>query len=71
MGEPRAITYKEVRKASESDGEAADKWREIGEITGAGHLRPTEEAAIDITDFADAAKLDKFLAKKSKKEGNQ
>lgn len=56
MGEPRAITYKEVRSASEDDKGATETWRKIGEITGAGHvpLNADGNATISLTDVSDS-----------------
>lgn len=55
MGEPLAITYKEVRKHHE-DAEAGELWQRIGEITGAGHVPPSDHAAIDLTDASDSVR---------------
>lgn len=62
MGEPRAITYKEVQKA----GGNADTWRQICEITGAGHVPVNDDgnAAIDITGLSPSKieRIEKLLA---------
>ena len=62
MGEPKAITYKEVVKGREP-GEAGELWRKIGDITGAGHVPGSDEAAIDLTDVSDSKRdrIDKLL----------
>jgi hypothetical protein len=66
MGEPRAITYKEVRKAHGTDAGAVDVWHRIGDMTGAGHvgLDPDGNASIDLTDSSDSVRerVDRMLA---------
>jgi hypothetical protein len=65
MGEPRAITYKEVKKAAGNDQAGGlELWHKIGEITGAGHLPGQDEATIDLTGVSDAKRerIDKLLA---------
>ena len=69
MGEPRAITYKEVKKvAGEGLHAAAELWHKVGDIVGAGHvgLDPDENASIDLTEVSDAKRtqIDNLLAKK-------
>jgi hypothetical protein len=62
MGEPRAITFKEVEKA----GGNIDTWHKIGDITGAGHVPVNTygEASIDLTEASDSVRgrVDKLLA---------
>lgn len=55
MGEPKAITYKEVAKSAASPAEA---WAEIGRVTGAGTipLDADGNASIDLTDASDAVR---------------
>ena len=65
MGEPRAITYKEVKKATGDVG-SAEMWRKIGDIADAGHA-PTGidgDGSIDLTDVSDSKRdrIDKLLA---------
>lgn len=64
MGEPRAITYKEVRKAADTDAGASETWAKIGEITGAGHVPASEDATIDLTDVSDGKRerIDKLVS---------
>jgi hypothetical protein len=63
MGEPKAITYKEVEKA----GGNIETWHKIGEITGAGHVPVNTygEASIDLTEVSDAKRgqIDRLIAK--------
>lgn len=70
MGEPKAITYKEVKKANETN--ALENWRKIGDITGAGHvaLDADEDASIDITGLAEGklAQINKLLGKEESAE---
>jgi hypothetical protein len=63
MGEPRAITFKEVEKASMDEYTARETWRKIGDITGAGHVPPGDYASIDLTDVSDSKRerIDKLL----------
>jgi hypothetical protein len=68
MGEPRAITYKEVKKsAGEGIHAATELWHKVGDIVGAGHvgLDPDGNASIDLTEASDSerARIDKLLAK--------
>lgn len=65
MGEPRAITYKEVKKAVGEEG-SSEMWRKIGEIADAGHV-PTGidgDGSIDLTSVSDSKRdrIDKLLA---------
>ena len=64
MGEPRAITYKQVERA----GGNAATWAQIGKITGAGDVprNAAGDASIDLTDVSDAkmASIDALLGKK-------
>lgn len=65
MGEPRAITYKEVKNATGDEG-SSEVWRKIGEIAKTGTV-PTGidgDGSIDLTDVPDAARarIDKLLA---------
>jgi hypothetical protein len=80
MGEPKAITYKEVRKLADSDASAVVLWHKIGDIAGAGHVPGYEEATIDLTELAPSKveRIDKLMAgekdepeasKSTKKEG--
>jgi hypothetical protein len=72
---PRAITYKEVRKANESDAGTTEMWRKIGEISGAGHvpLDVDGNASIDVTDLADSkiARIDKLISGAKDEEQEQ
>lgn len=82
MGEPKAITYKEVSKGR-TNAEAGELWRTIGDITGAGHIPVSDEAAIDLTDVSDAKRdrIDRLINpetevvidadKNDKKRGNK
>jgi hypothetical protein len=75
MGEPRAITYKEVSKAFKTDAEAREAWSDIGTISGAGNVPPSELASIDITELSDdkRTRIDKLLVPDAPKKagGNQ
>ena len=72
MGEPRAVTYKEVRSVAQDDLGATETWRKIGEITGAGHvpLNADGNAVIALTDVSDSKRerIDKILAGEEKEE---
>lgn len=60
MGEPKAITYKQVQKAV-GDTLAGETWEKIGRLTGAG-IVPRDydgDASIDLTDVS-AAKLEQI-----------
>lgn len=61
--EPSAVTYADVQKAYDDPGAAAAAWREIGEVTGAGHVPPGEYATIETTHLtkAKADKVGKLL----------
>jgi hypothetical protein len=65
MGEPRSISYKDVKQAF-GDG-AKDVWTKIGEVTGAGHvpINADGEAFIDLTGASEAkqSQVDNLLAK--------
>jgi hypothetical protein len=67
MGEPAAITYKQVRRAVKDTGaNVYDVWAKIGQITGAGTpgLDADGDASIDLTDVSDAKRgqIDRLLA---------
>lgn len=66
MGEPRAITYKEVVRTMGTDAGAGEVWRQIGEAVGAGHvpLNADGDASIGLTGASDAkrAQVDKIVA---------
>ena len=66
MGEPRAITYKEVERA----GGNAETWAKIGKITGAGEVPRDGDgnASIDITSLSDSkvASIDALLGSAKK-----
>lgn len=61
MGEPRAITFQQLKKA----GGGTDEWRRIGYITGAGTvpLNSDGDASIDITNESPEilAEIDQML----------
>lgn len=59
--EPKAITYKEVKRAAATDAEAREAWEKIGEITGAGKvpLNMDGDASIDVTGIS-ASKLERI-----------
>jgi hypothetical protein len=67
MAEPKAITYREVAKAFDSGAGAAEAWRKIGEITGAGHVPAGDDATIDLTEVSEAkqSRIEKLLAKEA------
>lgn len=84
MGEPKAITYKEVARVTGGDRLATvELWHKIGDITGAGHvgLDIDGNASIDLTDVSDSKRerIDALMGvtkdeqpeapSKSKKEG--
>ena len=62
MGEPRAITYKQVEAA----GGNLETWKRVGEISGAGTptLNADGNASIDLTELSEAKRgqIDKLLA---------
>lgn len=69
MGEPRAITFKEVKKsAGEGIHAATELWHKVGDIAGAGHvgLDIDGNASIDLTGASDSVRerIDNLLAKK-------
>lgn len=72
MGEPRAITYKQVKTATGNEG-SLDVWDQIGRISGAGQV-PTgidDDGSIDLTDVSDSKRqrIDDLLAnRKEEKE---
>lgn len=79
MGEPKAITYKDVSKGREA-ADAGEIWKKIGEISGAGHVPVSDEAAIDLTDVSEAkrSRIDNLLnpeqevvIDENKKRGNK
>ncbi len=62
----QAIEYKDVRKAAASDAEAGEIWRQIGDITGAGHIPVGPDGAaspIDISTVSDSKRerIEKLL----------
>ena len=65
MGEPRAITYKEVEKAVGEGSRAV--WEKVGEISGAGlvPLDASGNASIDLTEASESvrSRIDKLLVK--------
>ncbi len=67
MGEPRAITFKEVIRS----GGTIDDWHRIGEITGAGHvtLNSDGNASIDLTETSESVqnRVDALLTKQEEK----
>lgn len=74
MGEPRAITYKEVSKSADEGVHAATElWHKVGEIAGAGHVGLDQDgnAAIDLTDASDSVRkqIDNLLGKTEEKRG--
>jgi hypothetical protein len=75
MGEPKAVTYKEVKKvAGEGLHAATTLWHKVGDIAGAGHvgIDADENASIDLTDVSEAkrAQIDAIL-NPSKKRGGE
>lgn len=71
MSEPRAITYKEVKKATGDQG-STEVWRKIGEIAETGTV-PTGidgDGSIDLTDVSDSKRdrIDKLLAGEKEEE---
>jgi hypothetical protein len=57
MGEPRAITYKEVKRATGGVGSTA-LWEKIGKITGAG-TAPTgidDDGSYDLTEASESVR---------------
>jgi hypothetical protein len=64
MGEPKAVTYKQVEKATGGTG-SRELWDKIGAISGAGQvgLDPSGNASIDLTDASDSVRdrIDKLL----------
>ena len=83
MGEPKAITYKEVAKsAGEGIHAATELWHKVGDIAGAGHvgLDADGNGVIDLTEVSDSKRdrIDKMLSgteeaeeSKSVKRGNK
>ena len=66
MGEPKAVTFKEVKKvAGEGIHAATELWHKVGDIVGAGHvgLDPDGNASIDLTEVSDSKRerIDKIL----------
>lgn len=56
MGEPKAITYKEVERNAGEGVVVVELWHKIGDIAGAGHvgLDPDGNASIDLTEVSEA-----------------
>ena len=73
MGEPKAVTNTEVRKAASSDGEPGEMWKKIGDISGAGHVPASDEASIDLTEVSDAKReqIEKAMNPEKPKRGKE
>jgi len=69
MGEPRSITYNEVKKSvGEGPQSSTELWHKVGDIVGAGHvgLDSDGNASIDLTEVSEAKRtqIDNLLARK-------
>lgn len=70
--EPKAITYKEVERATGKDGSPRDTWEKIGMMVGAGKvpIGADGEASIDLTHASESehGRIDALLGKAEEKK---
>ena len=72
MGEPKAITFKEVAKVAAGNHAATELWHKVGDIAGAGHvgLDPDGNASIDLTEVSDSKRerIEKLINPEAKED---